>query len=388
MTRSTRRSRPRLVLAAAAAGALLLSSCSGEAGASEDSILVGFTAIESGPAAFAGVPIVEGAELAAKEINESGFLGDGVEIDLDVEDAAGDPAKAIALYKQFAADGASAVLCCGLSSEAGALAPIIQQSGVPGVVTSAILADLADPPHLYRSHLLPSDEGGLFDQFVDAVVPAEGHKTAVLVVNNDNDGMVADAKVWRAALERNGVEVLKEISTSAADTNYTGPATQVAALDPDTVVASTLGTPTSMLARALRERGYDKRILTSYGADSKQLFDSAAGGMEGVLFPVPFSAEFSTNDTAKSFVASFREEHGKDPDIYAAQGYTSVWFVAQGLKESGETDPAALGEALAEITSQDSVYGPISYEGGQAYLSEPGLYLEWSAEGSLEQWQG
>lgn len=372
------------------AAIVVLSGCGssdeGSDGATE--YLVGFPALTSGPAAFAGVPITEGAKLAAKEINDTGFLGEDATVELKIDDIKSDPAQAIALYRQYVADGASGVLCCGLSSEAGALAPIIEQSKTPAIVTSAILAGLAKPPYVYRPVVLPAEPGGIYDQFIDTVVPAEKIKTAVMVVTSDNDGMVGDAEVWQAALERNGVEVVKTIQTASTDTNYTQAATEIQSLDPDTVVASMLGTPAALLAKSLRERDYEKRILTSYGVDSAELYKTSGGGLRGTLFAVPFQAGFTDNEMATKFTAAYEKEYGKEPDMYGAQGYTAMWLLAQGIKDAGGKDAEDVAKALEAITSQDSVYGELTYEGGQASLNAPGSYLEWGDDGKLVEWAG
>ncbi|SDE26801.1 ABC transporter substrate-binding protein [Nocardioides lianchengensis] len=385
----TTRRRVRTLLAAVTATSLVvLSGCTSSDEGGDDSYLVGFPALTSGPAAFAGVPITQGAELAVKEINDSEFLGEGATLELKIDDIKGDPAQAISLYRQYVADGASGVLCCGLSSEAGALAPMIEQSKTPAIVTSAILAGLAKPPYIYRPVVLPAEPGGMYDQFVDAVVPAEGIETAVLVVTSDNDGMVGDAEVWKAALERNGVDVVKTINTASADTNFTQAATEVASLDPDVVVQSMLGTPSALMARALRERDFDKRILTSYGIDSKELFDASGGGLAGTLFAVPFHAGFTDNEAATTFVEAYQEEYDAEPDMYGAQGYTAMWLMATAIKEAGSKDPEKVAEALEAISEQDSVYGPLTYSDGQATLNAPGSYLEWTADGTLAEWAG
>ncbi|MEI5674726.1 MULTISPECIES: ABC transporter substrate-binding protein [unclassified Nocardioides] len=385
----TTRRRVRTLLAAVTATSLVvLSGCTSSDEGGDDSYLVGFPALTSGPAAFAGVPITQGAELAVKEINDSEFLGEGATLELKIDDIKGDPAQAISLYRQYVADGASGVLCCGLSSEAGALAPMIEQSKTPAIVTSAILAGLAKPPYIYRPVVLPAEPGGMYDQFVDAVVPAEGIETAVLVVTSDNDGMVGDAEVWKAALERNGVDVVKTINTASADTNFTQAATEVASLDPDVVVQSMLGTPSALMARALRERDFDKRILTSYGIDSKELFDASGGGLAGTLFAVPFHAGFTDNEAATTFVEAYQEEYDAEPDMYGAQGYTAMWLMATAIKEAGSKDPEKVAQALEAISEQDSVYGPLTYSDGQATLNAPGSYLEWTADGTLAEWAG
>jgi branched-chain amino acid transport system substrate-binding protein len=379
-----------LVAGIAALTAVAAVGCSSDEASSDggSTYLVGFPALTSGPAAFAGVPIVEGAELAVKEINESGFLGDGAKIELKSSDIKSDPAQAIAQYRQYVADGASAVLCCGLSSEAGALAPVIKQSEVPGIVTSAILPGLAEPPYVYRPVIIPSEAGGLYDQFIDDVVPAVGVKTAVLVVTADNDGMVEDAKIWKSALERNGVEVVKTINTQSADTNYTQAATEIQSLDPDAVVSSMLGTPSSLMARALRERGYEKPILANYGVDSSELFETSGGGLRNTIFFAPFHAEQTQNEAAQNFVELYTEEYDAAPDMYGAQGYTAMWLVAEAIKKAGSGDPADVADALGELTELDTVYGPVTYEDGQARMKDRATYLQWTEAGDIAGWEG
>ncbi|MEV0153763.1 ABC transporter substrate-binding protein [Micromonospora sp. NPDC050686] len=382
---------PRRILVAGVAllTALTTAACSSAEGSGDDSTyLIGFPALASGPAAFAGVPIVDGAKLAVKEINESGFLGEGVKIELKSGDIKSDPAQAIAQYRQYVADGASAVLCCGLSSEAGALAPVIKQSKVPGIVTSAILPGLAEPPYVFRPVIIPSEPGGLYDQFIDDVVPAAGVKSAVLLVTADNDGMVADAKIWEAALQRNGVTVAKRINTQSADTNYTQAATEIQSLNPDVVVSSMLGTPSALVARALRERGYEKPILANYGVDSIKLFETSGGGLRNTVFFAPFHAEQTDNPAARKFVERYQKEYGALPDMYGAQGYTAMWLVAEALKAAGDGAPEAVSKALAGITQLDTVYGPVSYAGGQARMTSKATYLQWTKDGKIAGWKG
>jgi branched-chain amino acid transport system substrate-binding protein len=226
----------------------------------------------------------------------------------------------------------------------------------------------------------------MYDKFVDEVVPGLGAKTAVMVVTSDNDGMVADSKVWAAALERNGVKILKTINTGAADTNFTQAATDAQAATPDIVVASALGTPTALLARALRNRGYIKPILTTYGIDSQTLFKTSAGGLAGTMFFVPFHPGFTNNAKATAFEDAYKAEYGTEPDMYGAQGYTAMWLLAEGMKAAGSNDPKKVAKALEGIKAQDTVYGPLTYNNGQAELKGSPSYLEWQKDGTLKAW--
>jgi ABC-type branched-subunit amino acid transport system substrate-binding protein len=372
--------------ALAVAGSVLAGCSSSDGEEGPTTYLVGAPIVQSGPGAFAGKPVAQGIELAVAEINDSDFLGDGAEIELEIVDTAGDPGKAIAAYRQLEADDASAVLCCTLGGEAGALSPLLRESTVPGVVTVSILDDLADPPYLFRPFEVPSAPGGMYDQFLDTVLPAGGFADAVMVVNDDNDAMVQDAAVYEAGLERHGVDLVKTIRVGTAETSFTGVATEIASLDPDVVVASTIGSSTANLAKALRSRGYDRPIVSNVGADSRAAYDASGGDLAGTIFPTPFSAAFTVNDEGAEFAAAYEQEYGAAPDMFAAQGYTAMWLVATALRDAGSGDPAKVAEALAAVEEQVSVYGSLTYADGQAEVEEPGQYLVWGEGGSLAPW--
>lgn len=384
--------RRRTMVLGAAALALALTFALAGCGGGDDSgdggevYLVGAPIVQSGPGAFAGVPVAQGIELAVSEINESGFLGDDARLELEIVDTAGDPAKAIAAYKQLEADGAAGLLCCTLGGEAGALAPQLAAGSTAAVVTVSILEGLASPPHLFRPFEVPSESGGTYDQFLDDVLGDGGYADAVMVVNDDNDAMVQDGKVYAAGLARHDVELLETIKVGTAETSYTGVATQIAAADPAVVVASTIGSATANLAKALRERGYDRPIVSNVGADSRAAYDASAGAMAGTIFPTPYHADFPVNDLGEEFAAAYSEEYGSAPDMFAAQGYTATRLLATAIRDAGSGDPEDVGAALTAIEQQESVYGDISYHEGQAEVADPARHLVWGDNGTLTEW--
>lgn len=386
MTASKRAStRPLPVIAMLSAVALLAACTPGDGDADGPATYaVVAPLVQSGPGAFAGIPVTQGIELAIAEVNDSDFLGDGSTIDVEFVDTAGDPAKAIAAYREAEASGAAGVLCCTLGGEAGALQPLLADSTLPGVVTVSILDGLADPPHLFRPFEVPSSPGGTYDEFLDAVFGAAEYSSAVMVVNSDNDAMVQDSSIYADGLERNGVELRGTIDVPVVETSYVGPATQIIDLDPDVVIASTIGSSTANLAKALRERGFDRPIVSNVGADSRAAYDASAGAMAGTIFPTPFHADYPVNDLGAAFAAAYEDEYGTAPDMFAAQGYTAAWLLATAIRDAGTGDPGAVGQALAAIAEQESVYGRIVYVGGQAEVEETALHLVWGDAGDLQ----
>ncbi|WP_166459532.1 ABC transporter substrate-binding protein [Amycolatopsis pithecellobii] len=367
--------------------ALALAGCTGtNAAGGGDVIHIGLTNPLTGAAAFAGVPVDRGARVAVDEINSSGFLGAGKKLELTSDDSTGDAAKAIAQFRGFASEGDVATICCTVSTEAGSLAPLVQREKVPTVVTGATLPGLTAPPYLYRTIALPSSPGGMYDQLVDAVAAAYRPRTAVVAVTADNGGQVDDSKVWTSALQRNKVSIVRSIDTFTADTDFSAVAAQIMAAAPDVLVESMLGSKSALLTKALRDRGYQGRILSSYGVATPPIFEAGGPAMAGTLFPIPFTP-LADNDRTRTFVKLYRNAHGVDPDLFAAQGYNAVWFLAEGLKRAGKADRAALAQALSALPSFPSVSGnTYSMKDGQAVLSDKVQFLQWNADGTQRLW--
>ncbi|OZV74576.1 hypothetical protein CA850_30030 [Micromonospora echinospora] len=375
-------------LAVATTLTVAVAGCASEdsPGGADERVLVGAAISTSGPAAFAGVPVRQGIELAVEQANARGVLGDGVRIELKTVDVAGDPAAAIAAYRQFEADGAAGVLCCTLGSEAGALRPVMTGSVTPGVVTVSILDGLADPPHLFRPFEIPSKPGGIYDQFLDTVIGAAGFSTAVMVVNDDNQAMVQDSRVYADALGRNKVRLLARINAATATTSFTSVATSIVAKDPDIVVASTIGSSTAALARSLRERGYDKPIVSNVGADSAAAYKASAGTMAGTIFPTPYHADFPVNEAGAAFAKDYQAAYGSKPDMFAAHGYTAAQMLITAIADADNHDPEAVGRALSALGSMESVYGGLTFTGGQAAVEESARHLVWGADARITEW--
>ncbi len=66
------------------------SSSSASGGGIPSTVNVVATYPLTGPAAFAGLAAQKGAQLAVKEINDQGFLGDGVTLSVDYQDTKGE----------------------------------------------------------------------------------------------------------------------------------------------------------------------------------------------------------------------------------------------------------------------------------------------------------
>lgn len=365
--------------------ALALSACagtsadpSGSSGGTGDgwapgTYKIGVEALLSGPASFAGIPVTNGAKLAVEEINASGMLGDGVELELDVQDAGGDFAKAVSVANGFVRDAdVYGVICCTISGEAGAVRSVLQKGKLPTVTAVALLDGMNEPPYLYRVALLPGTEGQGHDQLVDQILAAEDIKTAVIANTADSQGQVAEFERWKAKLEAEGIDVIRVVETFIADRDFTGPATTIAQLDPDLFLAGMYGDTGALMIDAVRDRGYDGTIISNFGISGENAYKLGGDSMDGAVFPTPFF-DGIPNDNAQEFIKNYTAKFDQAPDTFAVNGYMSAYLIAQGFLDATEYTREGVAQAMAKVSAlPDMPVGTngLILEDGQATIED------------------
>jgi branched-chain amino acid transport system substrate-binding protein len=345
---------------------------------------VGFITENTGAIASAGQSYWNGAQLAAEEVKAKKYLG-GASIVLDPKESGSDAARAIQNTNQFIADrSVLAISCCILSAVAGSLKPIVVEAKTPLVIFGATASGLPQPPWIYSMTILPGPKDtATAVKVVDAVKP----KTAAYILAADNDAFKGRMNATRTALEAKGVSTAGVVNVLTKDTDFTAAATQAMGLKPDIIlVYATQGAAAGAIT-ALHDRGYAKTIVGNDVLSPAPIFKKMGDSVVGVPFPVGFSDTIADSWEAKAFVAAYQAKFSAAPDIYSAQGYQVVWFIAQGLKSvSGSPTRESLASALAKVTKIDhQVYGGEVMKDGQAETTGT-LVVAWSAEGKIVLW--
>ncbi len=345
---------------------------------------VGFITENTGAIASAGQSYWNGAQLAAEEVKASKYLG-GASIVLDPKESGSDAARAIQNTHQFIADrSVLAISCCILSPVAGSLKPIVTEAKTPLVIYGATAAGLPRPPWIYSMTILPGPKDTATGvKVADAMKP----KIAAYILAADNDAFKGRMNATRQTLEAKGVATAGVVNVLTRDTDFTAAATQAMGLKPDVIlVYATQGAAAGAIT-ALHDRGYAKTIVGNDVLSPAPIFKKMGDSVVGVPFPVSFSDTIVESREAKAFVAAYKTKFNASPDIYSAQGYQVVWFIAQGLKSiSGKPTRESLASALSQVTKIDhQVYGGEIMKDGQAETTGT-LVVAWAPEGKIVPW--
>ncbi len=345
----------------------------------------GFTAVISGAVAFAGVPHLQGLQLAEREINESGFLGEGVTIEFLVEDAGGDQATAIAINDAYIAnDDVLALVCCALSSVAGAIQPNIVEAGLAWVDHAAIAPTITDPDNAFRSFPLSQPSTAAI---AEAAVAAFAPQNAAVVVTADNDGLVSDRDATLGVLDSSGIEVLGVVDTFADDTDMSGAATEVIAMGPDVVFLAQLGNTEVLMVQELRDRGYAGPIIGNLAIATAETWNQAGDTLLGTVLPIAFFAG-KDDPMVQDFATKYETEYDTTPDIFAAQGWQVAWFMAEALKNGGEGSREAVLEGVRQIQAMETVFGTLTWDARGEATIDAWTFVQWSPDGELVIWDG
>lgn len=346
---------------------------------------VGFITENTGAIAQAGQSYWSGAQLAAEEVKSSKYLG-GASIVLEPKESGSDAARAIQAMNQFAADRSIiATTCCILSPVASSLKPIVTAAKIPLVIYGATAAGLPQPPWIYSMTILPGPkEIATAQKVADAVKP----KTAAYILAVDNDAFKGRMNGAKQALEAKGVTTAGIVNVLTKDTDFTAPATQAMGLKPDIILVYATQQAAAGAITALRDRGYTKTIVGNDVLSPEAIFKKMGPAVVGVPFPVGFSATAVDSREGKTFVSAYEAKFKSPPDIYSAQGYQVVWFIAQALKSiSGTPTRESLATAMSKVTKLDhDVYGgEVMTPQGQAETTGT-LVVNWSPDGKLVPW--
>lgn len=347
---------------------------------------VGIISDDTGPIASAGISYHQGADLAIEEINAKGFAGEGVTLNLLVKDSGTDAARAVQAMTQFAADRTVlATTCCIITPIAGALSPIAMNNKLPLVIYGATRDGLPQEPFVTSVVALPGpQEVMMAERLATDLQP----KRVAYYVTGDNDIFLSRAHAVKAVFEKHGAETVAEISTLANDTDFTGPATQGMGTNPDVIMVMTTQQPAVGIISALRQRGYEGVIGTSEVISPPAIYQKSGDLIENIPFALSFQPGLSDSPEAVAFIEAYQAKYNQLPDVYSAQGYTAIHYMAQGLKAiDGDPTREKLAEQMWKITSiEHNVYGGQEIVNGQAQIPET-LIVNWNSDGKVVLWE-
>ncbi len=316
-----------------------------------------------------GVPQRQAVELAAEEINASGYLGEGRTLNVLFEDSAGNRDQAIAAMTKLVEENqVLAVLGPTLSSEAFAADPIAQENGtvVMGVSNTALgLTDIGD--YIFRNSL---PEAAVIPGTIAQAKDILGLTKVGLLYGNDDDFTVSGYEVFKQALTDNEIEILGEETFAKGDVDFNAQLTNLIGAEPDALVVSALAAEATQIILQARSLGYEGPIIGGNGFNSPAVLRDTGEASEGLIVGGAWNyGNPNPTESSVKFVEMYEAKYeGQSPDQFAAQAYTGAWLMATAIRcadfaddDDLATQRTAIRDALGAITDFDSPLGVFSF---------------------------
>ena len=323
-------------------------------------ISIGLVYPVTGRLASVGVEMRNGFELALEEINNS-QLGN-TKLTFITEDSQGNPEGAVAAFnKLIHQDGMSIILGPATSSATEAAFPIAQQNGVVAISATAAARDLSAIGDFVFRTILTTNV--LITSGINATQATLGYQKAAIIYDERDLFSAEGATVMGEALTANGVEVLttETFQSSDGDTDFSAQLTHIKNLNPDVIFVSALPPDKPEILIQARQLGIPDSVTFIINTLTTADVEAAGDAAEGTI---AFTSWVDTADTPGNqvFVQNYRAAYGVEPDIWAAQSYTSVYILAKAIADTQSADPDAIRDALANITDFDTVLGQFSFD--------------------------
>lgn len=318
-----------------------------------ETVVIGAAWPLSGPFAFNGNAVLDGAQAAVDDINEAGgieALG-GAHLELRVVDAGSSAAESVASADRLVNDeDVVAVMGSWLSSLSLAASEVTERGRVP-YISESFADHMTDRPYFTHVFDYAPPSSQIADLLLDSVQPSlaeagiEMDRVALIGDNTAAATPLIDG--LEVALQERGIEVAIREQWTPPLQDPSGLVQKVSSGKVDAVLLIAFSfNDVSSIVRQLQARGIDVPVIQNGGQGIvpqwRELGDEAQGLSSFVYTnPLPGSEELTDQMAEATGV----------PYVWQDQigGYFAVSVVAAGLEDAGVADREALNTALRNL---------------------------------------
>ena len=334
------------------------------AGASSDTIKLAVVGPLTGDYAEYGKQAVEGAELAAKQVNEAGGILGGRQIEIVSYDDRGITDDGTAIAEKIAADDS----IIGIpnmdfqSSVALATGPIYQKAGIPSLSNTSSHPDLAKiGEYIMRNNIT---------DYYEALNTVEacylrGYKRIAYIGEESDFGVSAGENMEAAVNE------IKEKDPEAAwcgstsfltgTVDFSAQISELVAGEPDVIVHTGTYESLAPFCVQLRKTGSQIAVAGVGNAYDTNLMTVGGDSVEGLIFPSIFNAN-SEDPVVKKFIDEFQAENGgKKPNHVSGLCYDATMTLINAMEVTGSDDRETIMKSLYE-TPYEGITGTCIFD--------------------------
>ena len=324
-----------------AAAAAETTAAAGETSAAADgaSFKIGLTGPLTGAAAAYGNAVVNGAKLAADEINAAGGVN-GYTFEVNGQDDENDTEKAINAYNTLKDWGMQILVGTTTSKPCIAVAAETANDNMFQITPSGSAVECVANDNVFRVCFADPDQGTASAKYIGE------HKLATKVAiiydsSTEYSSGLREAFVNEAANQ--GIEIVAdEAFTADTNTDFSVQLDKAKDAGAELVFLPIYYQEASIILKQASDKEFAPVFFGCDGMDgilSVENFDKSLA--EGLMLLTPFS---TTEETSKAFTDAYVAAYGIEPNQFAADSYDAVYAVKAAIEQSGVTPDMSVSD--------------------------------------------
>ena len=331
----------------AAAAAAETTAAAGETSAAAESqtaadgasFKIGVTGPLTGAAAAYGNAVVNGAKLAADEINAAGGAN-GYTFEINGQDDENDTEKAINAYNTLKDWGMQILVGTTTSKPCIAVAAETANDNMFQITPSGSAVECVANDNVFRVCFADPDQGTASAKYIGE------HKLATKVAiiydsSTEYSSGLREAFVNEAANQ--GIEIVAdEAFTADTNTDFSVQLDKAKDAGAELVFLPIYYQEASIILKQASDKEFAPIFFGCDGMDgilSVENFDKSLA--EGLMLLTPFS---TTEETSKAFTDAYVAAYGIEPNQFAADSYDAVYAVKAAIEQSGVTPDMSVSD--------------------------------------------
>ena len=326
-------------------------------------VKIGAILAETGPASFLGGPEARSLQMLAEEINKNGGVN-GAQIKLIIKDSGANPEKAISFAKQLIEEEqVFAIIGPSTSGETLKIKKLCEKAGM--ILISCASAELiVNPvaPHVFKT--APSDSFAARKIF--ETMNEMGISDIAVVTGNTGFGKAGKKQLTQIAPEYKINIVVSEVYDKKANDLSALVAKIKSNQKVQAVVNWSVVPAQSIIAKNIRQAGWDVPIFQSHGFANIKYVEAAGAAAEGIIFPASrlIVAESLAAGPKKDFLLKFKNGYEKlyqeEASTFAGHSYDALTILVMAMQEAG-TDKAKVRDAIENLTGYFGTAGEFNF---------------------------
>ncbi len=320
-----------------------------------DPIKIAVSGPFTGGSSAMGVSMRDGVHLAIAEINRSGGILGRQVVAVERDDEAKNERGVQIAQEMINKEKVVAVVGYINTGVALASQRFYQEAKIPvmnNVATGTVITHQFDgEPENYVFRNAASD-GIQAPMIVDEAVVRRGFKKLAILADSTNYGQLGREGLENA-LKAKGIVPVAIEKFNIKDVDMTAQLLKAREAGAETVLTYGIGPELAQIANGMVKIGWKVPMIGSWSLSMGSFIDNAGANGNGARMPQTFIQE-PTSPRRQAFIISylrtFSPKGGRmDSPVSAAQGYDSVYLLAEAIKQAGSTDGPRIRAALEDL---------------------------------------